>query len=95
MSIGFDLGRLKSTSTGLSYIDRIDYTGGSVSQEYTSPAFEFATGARTFVTPGENVPATKVPTFPTVTATVDTANRKITVSASGGNVRCNILVFVR
>jgi len=95
MSYGFDLGRLKSSSTGMSYIDRIDYGGGNFSQEYTSPAFEFATGVKAFVTPGENVPATKVPTFPTVTTTLDKANKKITVAATGGNVRCNILVFVR
>ncbi len=95
MSYGFDLGRLKSSSTGVSYIDRIDYGGGVVTQEYTSPAFEFATQAKAFVMPAANVAANVVPQFPVVTTTLDTANRKITVSASNGNVRCNILVFVR
>ena len=95
MSYGFDLGRLKSTSTGVSYIDRIDYGGGVLTQEYTSPAFEFATSAKAFVTPAENVPPTTVATFPTVVVTLDKPNKKITVVASNGNVRCNVLVFVR
>lgn len=95
MTFGFDLGRLKSSSTGMSYIDRIDYGGGTMTQEYVSPAFEFATDAKVFVTPAINIPPSVVPAFPTITTTVDTSLRKITVSASGGNVRCNLLVFVR
>jgi hypothetical protein len=95
MSYGFDFGRLKSSSTGLSYVADFYYTGNYASQSYQSPAFEFATDVRFFIMPAEDVPADRVPVFPTVSANLSTANKTITVTASGGNVSLYILVFVR
>lgn len=95
MSFGFDLGRLKSSSTGASYVDSFAYNGSPVTKTYTAPAFEFATEVRTFILPGVNIPASQVPSFPTVTTSLNPGTRTIQVSASGGNVQSTILVFVR
>jgi hypothetical protein len=95
MSYGFDLGRLKTSSTGMSYVDRFTHSGGTTSKSYVSPAFEFATGVVAFVMPGENIPATKVPAFPTVSASFSNLTKSISVAANGGNVSVSILVFVR
>lgn len=95
MTYGFDLGRMKSTSTGASYVDRFAYSSGTVTKTYTSPAFEFATGVTAFVLPGINIPASTIPVFPTVTTSLSTSGKSITVTASGGNIPSTILVFVR
>lgn len=95
MSFGFDLGRLKSGSTGLSFVSSFTYSGGSVSYNFDSEAFAYATGAQAIILPQVNIPASTVPTFPTVVASLSTANRRITVTASGGNVSSTILVFVK
>jgi hypothetical protein len=95
MSYGFDLGRLKTTSTGLSYVDSFAYGGGTVGKSYQAPAFEFATDVRAFVLPGVNIPANQVPVFPSVVTSLNQATKTIAVTASGGNVQSTILVFVR
>ena len=95
MTYGFDLGRLKTSSTGMSYVDKFDYSGGDVSKTYTSPAFEFATDVKAFISPGINIPANTIPVFPAITTSFNNANKTISVSASGGNVPSTILVFVR
>jgi hypothetical protein len=95
MSYGFDLGRLKSDSTGMSYVDKFDYSSGTVNKSYSSPAFEFATDVQAIVMPGVNVPANTIPVFPTVSTSFSNANKTISVSASGGNIQSTILVFVR
>jgi len=95
MSYGFDLGRLKSTSTGLSYVDSFTYSGGGASKTYTSPAFEFATGVRTFVMPSINIGPETIPQFPTVSTSFSNATKSLSVSVSGGNISVTILVFVR
>jgi hypothetical protein len=95
MSFGFDLGRLKSTSTGLSYVDSFAYGSGTVSKSYQAPAFEFATDVQAFILPGVNIPASQVPAFPSVVASLNPSTKTIVVSASGGNVQSTILVFVR
>jgi hypothetical protein len=95
LSIGFDIGRLKSGSTGLSFVAEFSYSGGTVTNEYTSEAFAYATGAQAILLPQVNIPASTIPTFPTITATLNTTNRKITVTAAGGNVTSTILVFVK
>lgn len=95
MSYGLDLGRLKTSSTGMSYVDRFTYTSGTVSKEYSSPAFQYATDVKAFVLPGVDIPASTVPQFPTVNTSFDTSAKKLYVTASGGNVNCTILVFVR
>lgn len=95
MSYGFDLGRIKSSSTGASYVDQFAHSGGTTNKSYTSPAFAFATDVKAVVTPGVNVPASTIPSFPTVTTSLNTATKTISVSASGGNIQVTILVFVR
>lgn len=95
MTYGFDFGQLKSSSTGLSYVDEFYYTGNAASTTYISPAFQFATEVKCFILPAEDIPADKVPTFPSVTPTLSTATKTISVVASGGNVNLYILVFVR
>lgn len=95
MSYGFDLGRLKTSSTGASYVDSFAYTSGTVTKSYTAPAFEFATDVKAFILPGYNIPANQVPVFPTISATLNTGSKTIDVVASGGNVQSTILVFVR
>jgi hypothetical protein len=95
MSYGFDLGRLRTDSTGLSYVDRFTYAGGTVTRTYDSPAFEYATGAQAIILPQVETPANVIPQFPTITATLSTTNKRITVTASGGNIGASILVFVR
>lgn len=95
MSFGFDFGRLRSDSTGLSFVDRFDYFGGTVTRTYDSPAFEFATAAQAIILPQVNIAASTIPAFPSITASLSTANKRITVTATGGNVQSSILVFVR
>ncbi|MFN6304339.1 MAG: hypothetical protein ACK42H_19305 [Planctomycetota bacterium] len=95
MTYGFDLGRLKNTSTGMSYVDFFYYTTGTVNKTYDSPAFAFATDVKHFIMPAEDIPADKIPVFPTVSTSLSTANKRITLSVTGGNVNVNILVFVR
>ncbi len=95
MSYGFDLGRLKTSSTGASYVDSFSYSSGTVTKSYTAPAFEFATDVKAFILPGINIPANQVPTFPIITTSLNVGSRTISVSASGGNVPSTILVFVR
>jgi hypothetical protein len=51
LSIGFDIGRLKSGSTGLSFVAEFSYSGGTVTNEYTSEAFAYATGAQAILLP--------------------------------------------
>ena len=95
MSYGFDLGRLKSTSTGASYVDSFSYSGGGDSKTYTSPAFEFATGVKAFIMPSVNIGPETVPQFPTVTTSFSNSSKSLYVTVSGGNVSVTILVFVR
>jgi len=95
MSYGFLLGKLNSGSTGLSYVDRFTYSGGTQTREYTAEAFAYATGAQAILLPQANVPANTVPQFPTLSATVNTSTKRITVTASGGNISSTILVFVK
>jgi hypothetical protein len=95
MSYGFDLGRLRTDSTGLSYVDRFTYTGGTINRVYSSEAFEFATGAQSIILPQSNTAANTIPIFPTITTSLSVANKQITVIASGGNVVSDVLVFVR
>lgn len=96
MSFGFDLGRLKSGSTGLSYVDRFDYAaGGTVTRQYSSEAFAYATGAQALLLPQLNIPANFVPQFPVISASLSTVNKTITVTVDGGNVSSTILVFVK
>lgn len=95
MSYGFDLGYLKTSSTGMSYVDKFAHSGGTTDKTYSSPAFEFATDVKCFVMPAENIPANKIPVFPEVTPTFSTANKTVSVHVNGGNVSVSILVFVR
>ena len=95
MSFGFDLGRLKSGSIGLSYVDRFNYAGGSVTRQYSSEAFAHATGAQAILLPQANIPANIVPQFPVVATHLSTANKTITVTVGSGNVASTILVFVK
>jgi hypothetical protein len=94
MSFGFDLGRLRSDSTGLSYVSRFAHSGGNNNVVYTSEAFAFATRAQAILLPQVDVPASVVLQFPTVVVTLNTSLKRIAVSVSGGNVAANILVFV-
>lgn len=96
MSYGFNLGKLNSGSTGLSYVSSFTYTAGtSVTKEFTAEAFAFATGAQAILLPQVGVPASTVPKFPVIKSTLSTTNKKITVTVSGGNVSSTILVFVK
>jgi len=95
MSVGFDLGYLKSSSTGLSYVNQFGHGGGTTNQSYTSEAFKLANAVAVFVSPAQNIPANVVPSFPSISTSLDTANGIVYVTASGGNVSVNILVFVR
>ena len=95
MSYGFDLGRLRTDSTGLSYVDQFNYTGGTISQVYQSEAFEFATDAQAILLPQANTPASTIPVFPSISVSLSTTLKQITVTASGGNVVSTILVFVK
>lgn len=94
MAYGFDLGRLKSSSIGVSYVDRIAHNGGTNTRTKQSTAFSYATAVRTFTTPAQNVASNIVPVYPTVTTTLDRSNGIITVTVSGGNVSVNVLIFV-
>lgn len=95
MSYGFDLGRLKSSSTGLSYVDSFTYSGGGASKTYTSPAFEFATGVKAFVMPSVNIGPETIPEFPSVSTSFSSSAKSLYVTVTGGNVSVTILVFVR
>jgi len=95
MSYGFDLGYLKTSSTGMSYVDKFTHSGGTTSNTYSSPAFEFATDVKSFVMPAENIPPNRVPVFPTITTSLSTASKTISVQVIGGNVVVSVLVFVR
>lgn len=95
MSYGFNLGRLRSDSTGMSYVDKFDYSGGTVTKTYTSPAFRFTTDVKAILLPTVNIPASTIPTFPTISTSFSVSDQSITVTASGGNVSSSILVFVR
>lgn len=95
MSYGVELGNLRSTSTGLSFVGSFDYTGGNSSIYYIAEAFEFATGAEAIVLPQVNIPANYIPQFPTVSVSVSNANKRVSVTANGGNVSSKILVFVK
>lgn len=95
MSYGLDLGYLKTSSMGMSYVDSFTYSGGGLNKTYESPSFEFATSASCVIMPAENVPPNKIPAFPSVSAAVNNAEKKIAVRVTGGNVSVNILVFVR
>jgi hypothetical protein len=95
MSFGFDFGRLRSDSTGLSFVDRFTYLGGTVTRTYDSPSFEFATAAQAILLPQVNIAASTIPAFPTISASLSTTDRRITVTASGGSIQSTILVFVR
>ena len=94
MSFGFDLGRLKSDSIGMSYVDRFVHTGGSTQKVYTSEAYAFATKAEVVLTPGIDIPASTIPEFPAITKVIDQSDKKITITVNGGNVSLTLLVFV-
>lgn len=94
MAYGFDLGRLKSSSVGMSYVDRIAHNGGTSTSTKTSTAFSYAKAVRTFTTPAQNVPSNIVPAYPSVSTTLDRSNGVLTVTVSGGNVSVNVLIFV-
>jgi hypothetical protein len=95
MSFGFDFGRLRSDSTGLSFVGRVDYTGAPLSTTFDSPAYEYATAAQALLLPTVNIPAATIPVYPSVTATLNQTVGRITVSATAGNTPATILVFVR
>jgi hypothetical protein len=95
MNYGFDLGRLRSNSVGLSFVDRFLYSGGTENKIYESEAFEFATAAEAILLPQVDVPASTIPVYPTVSVALQVANKRIVVMATGGNVVSNILIFVR
>lgn len=95
MSFGFDLGYLKSSSTGLSYVNRFGHFNGTTTQTYTSEAFKLASEVAVYVSPAQNIPASTVPSFPTISKSLDTVNGTLSITASGGNVSVVILVFVR
>lgn len=94
MAYGFDLGRLKSSSVGMSYVDRIAHSGGTITRTKTSTAFAYAKAVRTFTTPAQNVPSNIVPSYPAVSTSLDRSNGVLTVTVSGGNVSVNVLIFV-
>lgn len=95
MSVGYDLGYLKSSSTGLSYIDRFAHSSGTTTKSYSSDAFSLASEVKVFVSPTQNIPASTIPTYPTISTSLNQATKSVSVTASGGNVSVNILVFVR
>lgn len=95
MSMGFDLGYLKSSSTGLSYVNRFGHGGGTTNQSYSSEAFKLANSVAVFVAPAQNIPANQVPSFPNISTSLDKTSGIIYVTAQGGNVSVNLLVFVR
>lgn len=94
MAYGFDLGRLKSSSVGMSYVDRIAHSGETSTSTKTSTAFSYAKAVRTFTTPAQNVPSNIVPAYPTVSTSLDRSNGVLTVTVTGGNVSVNVLIFV-
>lgn len=95
MSYGFDLGRFKSTSTGLSFVSSFSYAGAQMTQSYQAAAFEFATEVRAFFLPNANIPAESIPAFPSISTSLNNATKTISVTTGAGNVPATILVFVR
>lgn len=95
MSFGFDFGRLRSDSTGLSFVGQIAHVGNAETAIFESPAYEYATAAQSITLPGTNVPANVVPQYPIVTTSLSQQTGRITVSISASNIVANILVFVR
>ena len=95
MSFGFDFGRLRSDSTGLSFVARFPYTGQPETVIFDSPAYEYATAAQAILLPEVNTPANVVPQYPVITATLSQVQGRITVTATAGNIVATILVFVR
>lgn len=96
MSYGFDLGNLRSDAIGLSYVGKFTYApGDSTAKDFVSDALAFATDTEVMVAPQVGISASTVPQFPSISATLSTADKRIRVTASGGNVKSTILVFVR
>lgn len=93
MAYGFDLGRLKSASIGASFLDRVLHTGGTTVKSYSSEALGFAKSIQYFVTPGVNVPATTVPSYPSVVANLSGGIASVTIS--GGNISVYVVLLVR
>lgn len=95
MNFGFDFGRLRSDSTGLSFVAQFPYTGQPETVIFESPAYEYATAAQALLLPTTNVTASTIPVYPSVVAALNQAAGRITVSATAGNTPATILVFVR
>lgn len=95
MSYGFSLGKITSESYGLSYIDKINYAGSALTVYYSSPSMRYARKIEAIVLPQINIPATMVPSFPSVAAYISQSSATASVSISGGNVPSTILIFVR
>lgn len=94
MSYGFDLGRLRSDSIGMSFVDRFVHSGGTTVKAYTSEAYAYATRVEVVMTPGVDIPASTVPVFPTISKQVSRSARTLSVTASGGNITLTLLIFV-
>ena len=94
MAYGFDLGKLKSSSIGMSYVDRIWHTGGTSYSSRSSSAFSYANSVRTFVTPAADNPYTVIASYPSVSTSLDRNSGTVSVTVSGGNVAVNVLIFV-
>lgn len=95
MSFGYLLGRLNSGSTGMSYIDQFDFTAGTTDTRYfSSPAFKYATRIVAVVVPAADIPATTVPSFPSVNSAIYPVSEYGFVQISGGNTNMRVLVFV-
>jgi hypothetical protein len=95
MSVGFDLGYLKSSSTGLSYINQFSHLSGTTNRSYSSEAFKLANAVAAYVSPAQNIPASTIPSFPTISTSLNKTTGVVGVTATGGNVSVNILVFIR
>lgn len=95
MSVGFDLGSLRSDSTGLSYINQFSHFSGTTNQSYASEAFKLANEVAVYVSPTQNIPASTVPSFPAISTSLNKTSGLVGVTATGGNVSVNILVFIR
>jgi hypothetical protein len=95
MSFGFDFGRLRSDSTGLSFVGQIAHVGNVETAIFDSPAYEYATAAQSIILPSTNTPANVVPQYPIVTTTLNQQAGRLTVNISASNIVATILVFVR
>lgn len=93
MSFGHILGRLNSSSTGLSYLDQFDVSAGASSTTYySSSTLNFATRLVVFYAPISVPSATVVPAYPSVGTSL--GGGSAVVYLSGGNTDVRVLVFL-